>query len=172
VPNAEDSTEFSEGTRQNTQMNETPDESISVDSATPPECPTVVQEVSSRESNRSDYKQQALRKRRRPNDLDPVDTCFIECMKQQTQANTPDPDGEFLHSLLPDVKTMNAKQKHMFKTGIVKLIDEILDNTESDGRSSFGLAEMSSVYSTTSTLNSLQEERDTSQSFSIYLEEN
>ena len=54
-------------------------------------------------------------------------------MKQQTQANTPDPDGKFLHNLLSDTKIINAKQKHIFKIGVVKLIDEILDNTECDG---------------------------------------
>ncbi|GFG36522.1 hypothetical protein Cfor_11856 [Coptotermes formosanus] len=106
VPNAEERPELSEGTGQDPQMNETPDESISVDDATPPQRPTVVQEVSSR-----DYKQRALRKRRRPNDLDPVDTCFMEYMKQQTQANIPHPDREFLHIPFPDMKTMNATQK-------------------------------------------------------------
>jgi hypothetical protein len=33
----------------------------------------------------------------------------------------------------PDMKTMNAKLKHNFKIGVVKMIDEILDNTESEG---------------------------------------
>jgi hypothetical protein len=49
--------------------------------------------------------------------------------------------GNFLHSLLPDMKTMNAKLKHIFKIVVLKMIDEILDNTESEGRSSTGLAE-------------------------------
>jgi hypothetical protein len=38
-------------------------------------------------------------------------------------------------------------KKCTFQTGVViKLIDETLGNTESDGRSSIGLAETSSVY--------------------------
>jgi hypothetical protein len=36
-------------------------------------------------------------------------------MKQQTQANTPEPDGVFWHSLLSGMKTMNAKQKRISK---------------------------------------------------------
>jgi len=39
------------------------------------------------------------------------------------------------------MKTKNAKRKRIFKIGVVKLIDEILDNTESEGRSSIGLAQ-------------------------------
>jgi hypothetical protein len=119
-----------------------------------------VQEVSSCESSHSDYKQQALRKRCQPNDLDHVDTSVMEYMEY-----TPDPDREFLHSLLPDTKTMNAKRKLMFKIRDLKLIDEILDNTESDGYSTIGLVETSSYYSTTCTLNSVQAVWDTSQSF-------
>ena len=65
--------------------------------------------------------------------MDPVDTCFMEYMKQYTQANAPDPHGEVLHSSVPNMKTINAKQKCIFKIEDVKLIDEILDNTESDG---------------------------------------
>jgi len=65
----------------------------------------------------------------------------MEYMKQHSLGNTPDPDGEFLHSLLPDMKTKNAKLKRIFKIGVVKMIDEVLDNTESEGRSSIGLAE-------------------------------
>jgi hypothetical protein len=41
----------------------------------------------------------------------------MKYMKQQTQSKTPDPDAEFLHSLLPDIKSITAKQKRMFKTG-------------------------------------------------------
>jgi hypothetical protein len=47
-----------------------------------------------------------------------------------TQANTPDPDGEFFHILLHD--NSEYEPKHIFSTGVVKLADEILDNTESD----------------------------------------
>jgi hypothetical protein len=70
----------------------------------------------------------------------------MEYKKQHSLGNTSDPDGEFLHSLLPDMKTMNAKLKHNFKIGVVKMIDEILDNTESKGRSSIGLTETFNIY--------------------------
>jgi hypothetical protein len=89
-------------------------------------------------------------------------------MKQQTQAKTPDPDGEFLHSLLSDMKTMNAEQKHIFRIGVVKLIDEILDNTESDD---YPLGWQKRSVFTTSTQNSHQEKWDTSQSFLTYWEQ-
>jgi hypothetical protein len=92
----------------------------------------------------------------------------MDYMKQQTQPKTPDPDEEFLHSLLPDVKSMTAKQKHIFKIGVMKLMNEILDNTGSDGRSSTGLTETSSVYPTTSRLSSLQEVQDNSESLLTY----
>jgi hypothetical protein len=46
-------------------------------------------------------------------------------MKQQTQSKTPDPDPEFLHSLLPDMKSMTAKQKRTFKIVALNLMDEI-----------------------------------------------
>jgi hypothetical protein len=70
----------------------------------------------------------------------------MEYMKQHSVGNTPDPDGQFLHSLLSDMKTKNAKLKHIFKIGVVKMIDEVLDNTESEGRSSIGLAEAFNIY--------------------------
>jgi hypothetical protein len=46
-------------------------------------------------------------------------------MKQQTQSKTPEPDAEILHSLLPDIKSMTAKQKRTFKIGTLILLDEI-----------------------------------------------
>jgi hypothetical protein len=58
---------------------------------------------------------------------------------------------------------MTAKQKRVFKIGVTKLMDEILDDTGSDGRSSTGLTETSSVYPTTYRLSSLQEVQDNSQ---------
>jgi hypothetical protein len=70
----------------------------------------------------------------------------MEYKKQHSLGNTSDSDEEFLHSLLPDMKTMNAKLKHIFKIGVVKMIDEILYNTESEGRSSIGLAETFNIY--------------------------
>jgi hypothetical protein len=40
-----------------------------------------------------------------PNDLYPVEACFMEYTKQQTWVNTPVPDRGILLSLLPDMKT-------------------------------------------------------------------
>jgi hypothetical protein len=40
-----------------------------------------------------------------PNDLDPVEACFMEYTKQQTRANTSVPDGEIILNLLSDMKT-------------------------------------------------------------------
>jgi hypothetical protein len=77
---------------------------------------------------------------------------------------TPDRDKEILHSLLPDVKSMTAKQKRIFQIGFMKLMDEILDDKGSDGRSSTGLTETSSVYPTATRLSSLQEVQDNPQS--------
>jgi hypothetical protein len=51
-------------------------------------------------------------------------------MKQETQSNTADPGGEFLNCLLSDMKIMNAKEKRVFKFGLVKLIYDVLENTK------------------------------------------
>jgi hypothetical protein len=51
------------------------------------------------------------------------------------------PRRGILHSLLADMKTKNAKRKRIFKIGVVKMIDEILDNKESEVRSSIRLAQ-------------------------------
>ncbi|PNF16887.1 hypothetical protein B7P43_G04734 [Cryptotermes secundus] len=48
------------------------------------------------------------------------------------ESKTPDPDAEFLHSLLPDMKSMTVKQKCTFKTGTLYLMDELLEGTDSD----------------------------------------
>jgi hypothetical protein len=56
-----------------------------------------------------------------------------------------------MHSLLSDMKIMNAKQICIFKIGVIKLIDEILDNAESDDHP---LAWQKCSVVTTSTLNS------------------
>jgi hypothetical protein len=53
-------------------------------------------------------------------------------MKQQTQSRTPEPGAEFLHSLLPDMKSMSAKQKRTFKIGALKLMVELLKDTGSN----------------------------------------
>jgi hypothetical protein len=82
----------------------------------------------------------------------------------------PDTGEGFLHSLLLDVKSMTAKQKRIFKIGVMKLMDEILDDTGSDGRLSTGLTETSAVYPTTSRLISLQEVEDNSQPLLTYWE--
>jgi len=126
---------------------ETPHES-SLDTATPTECSTVVPQASSsssRQINHCDHQQRVRRKRQRLNNFNPVGTCLVGYETQETQPTTPDPDAEFLRSLLPDIKTMTAKQKRTFKIGVVKLIDEILDKTESDGRSSMNFTETSTV---------------------------
>jgi hypothetical protein len=59
-------------------------------------------------------------------------TSFAEIMNKQAGTDTPDPGGEFIHSLLSNMETMNAKQKHFFSI-VVTLFDEIFGNTESDG---------------------------------------
>jgi hypothetical protein len=87
----------------------------------------------------------------------------MDYMKQQTQPKTPDPDEEFLHSLLTDVKSMTAKQKRVFKIGVMKLMDEIQEVTDSTG-----LTETSTVYPTTPRLTFLQEVQDNSQSLLTY----
>ena len=121
---------------------ETPQESVSLDTATPSECSTVLQQASSsRHINYSDHQQREHGKRQRLNDFNPVGRCLVEYKTHETQPTTPDPDAEFLRSLLPDIKTMTAKQKRIFKIGAVKLIDEILDKTDIDVRSSMNLTD-------------------------------
>jgi hypothetical protein len=129
-------------------MTETPQESVSLDTASPAGCSTVVQQApssSSRQINHCDRRQRVLGKRQRLDDFNPVGRCLVGYKTQETQPTTPDPDAEFLRSLLPDIKTMTAKQKRVFKIGVVKLIDEILDTTESDVRSSMNLTGTSTV---------------------------
>jgi hypothetical protein len=87
-------------------------------------------------------------------------------MKQQTQLKIPEPDAEFLHRSLPDMKSMTAKHKHMFKIGTLNLMDEPLEDTESDQQTSTELSETSTLYHTTS----LQEAQDSSQSLLTYWE--
>jgi hypothetical protein len=53
-------------------------------------------------------------------------------MEQQMQLKTTDPDAEFLHILLPDMKSMTAKQKSTFKIETLNLFDELLEDTGSD----------------------------------------
>jgi hypothetical protein len=132
--------------QEGSQMNETQRDSVSIDRARPADCTTVLQQASSSRQS-SDYQQRFLSKRQRLNDLNPDDTCLMGYRTQETQPITPDPDAEFFRSLLPDIKTMNAKQKRVFKIGVVKLIDDILDNKESNGQSSINLAETSTVQS-------------------------
>jgi hypothetical protein len=137
-------------TQEGVRKTETLEESASLDIATPAECSTVLQQAaasssSSRQIDQRDHQQRVLGKRQRLNDFNPVGTSLVGYKTQETQPTTPDPDTEFLRSLLPDIKTMTAKQKRVFKIGVVKLIDEILDKTESDGRSSMNLTETSTV---------------------------
>jgi hypothetical protein len=44
--------------------------------------------------------------------LDPVDTSFVEHLNRQAVTDIPDPEGEILRSLLSNMKTVIAKQKH------------------------------------------------------------
>jgi hypothetical protein len=67
---------------------------------------------------------------------------------------------KFLHSLLPDMKSVTAKQKHMFKIGALSLMDELLVDTGSGQQSSTGLSETSTFYH----MASLQEAQDSFQS--------
>lgn len=94
-------------------------------------------------------------------DLDPVEVCFVQYMKQQTQANTPDPNGEFCLVCF-------LTWKHVFKIGVVKLINEILDNTESDDHPLGWQKRPVSACM----LNSLQEKLDTFQSLLTCWEQN
>ena len=61
------------------------------------------------------------------------------------------------------MKTKNAKQKCIFKIGVVNLIDEILDNTESDDHPLGWRKRQITI----STVNSLQEERNISVIFNL-----
>jgi hypothetical protein len=128
APHTEEGRAFSGGNEE--EMNEAPESII------PSESLAVIQ--ASCQSNRDECKQPLLGKRRRLTALDPVDTCFMNYMKQETQSKTPDPDAQFLHSLLPDMKSMNPKQKRAFKIGALNLMDEILEDAGSDQQSSTG----------------------------------
>jgi hypothetical protein len=66
------------------------------------------------------------------------------------------------------MKSMTAKQKRRFKIGAMKLMDEILEDTGSDQRSSMGPSETCTVYLTTPRLSSLQEVQDKPQSLLLY----
>jgi hypothetical protein len=135
APHIKEGTEFSEENEEENQRNEASNENLP-ESITSSGNPTVVQQASCRQSNRDDCKQQLLGKRRRPTALDPADACFMDYVKEQTQRRTADPDAEFLHSLLPDMKSMTPKQKRTFKIGALNLIDEILEDIGSDQQSS------------------------------------
>jgi hypothetical protein len=56
VPHTEEDTALSEENGEDTHMNGMPNESVSLESTTPSESPTVVQQASSSQSNRDDYK--------------------------------------------------------------------------------------------------------------------
>ncbi|PNF36258.1 hypothetical protein B7P43_G08473 [Cryptotermes secundus] len=130
---SKEDTALSGENEEDTQMNETSDENLP-ESITPSQSPAVVQQAY-HQSNRDDSKQPLLSKRRRPTGLDPADTCFMDYVKQETQWRTADPDSGFLHSLLPDMKSMTSKQKRTFKIGVLNLMDEILEDTGSDQQS-------------------------------------
>jgi cell division protein ZapA (FtsZ GTPase activity inhibitor) len=87
-------------------------------------------------------------------------------MEQQTQSETPDPGEEFLYSLLSDMKSRTAKQKRTCTIGALNVMDELLEDTESDQYSSAGLSETSASYHRTA----LQEAQDSPQSVLTYWE--
>lgn len=78
---------------------------------------------------------QTARKKFRPASATPstsaleneADKCFIDYIKTQSRA---DADLTFLQSLLPDVKKMNCSRKRKFKTSVLQMIDNILDEQE------------------------------------------
>lgn len=74
---------------------------------------------------KGNHKAVSIHKGRWPNYLDPVEACFKEYTMQQSWANTPVPDREFCLVCF-------LTWKHIFKIWVVKLINEILDNTKSD----------------------------------------
>ncbi|CAH1958986.1 unnamed protein product [Acanthoscelides obtectus] len=49
--------------------------------------------------------------------------------KTNTTVDPPDPDLAFLHSVLPDIKSMKSNQKRRFKMGILNLAEQILSST-------------------------------------------
>jgi hypothetical protein len=153
----EEDTAFSGENKEDIQMNEASNKNVP-ENITPSKSSTMIQ--ASCQRNQDDCRQRLFGKRRRLTALDLVDTSFMNYMKQQRQSKTPDPDAEFLHSLLPDMKSMTAKQKRTFKIGALNLMDELLEDTESDQQSSTELSETSTFYHTTS----LQEAQDSSQS--------
>jgi hypothetical protein len=130
------------------------------------ESSTMAQQPSCCQSNQDDCKQWLLGTWHQLITLDPVDMCFMDYMKQQTQSKAPDPDEEFLHSPLWDIKSMTAKQKCTFEMAAVNWMDEILEDIGSDQWSSTGLSKTSTVYHMTS----LQEVWDNSQSLLTYWE--
>jgi hypothetical protein len=65
-------------------MNEALNENVH-ESITSSESPTMVKQASCHQSNQDDCKQRLLGKQYRLTALDPVDTCFMDNMKQQKQ---------------------------------------------------------------------------------------
>jgi hypothetical protein len=90
APHTEEDTAFSGENEEDTEMNEAPKENMP-EIITLSECPTVVEQISCRESNRDDCNQRLFGTRRRLTALDLVDTCFMEYMKQQPHFSTLDP---------------------------------------------------------------------------------
>jgi hypothetical protein len=86
VPCAEEDTAFSGENEGDSQMNETPKENLP-EIVTSSEVPTMVQQASCSQINQDNFKQRLHGKRHRLTALDPVDTCFMNCMKQQLQTH-------------------------------------------------------------------------------------
>ncbi|XP_046687185.1 uncharacterized protein LOC124372825 [Homalodisca vitripennis] len=68
----------------------------------------------------------------------------------QKTSTEPDPDLAFLHSILPDMKAMDARQKRQFKIGVMKLADETLNNVEISSVASASTRSSASTFNYTS----------------------
>lgn len=92
-------------------------------------------------------KDSGYRKRTRPStSLSDVNSSALKyfeikqrLLDQKSQSNSnpnPDPDLAFLHSILPDMKAMDSRQKRRFKMGVMQLTDDILKDTDVSPRNS------------------------------------
>jgi hypothetical protein len=116
VPSAEEGTELSEGTGQDTQMNEMPDEGISVHNATPPHhhnAPPLCKKFLLVITNSGHFVNVVVRMTWILLIHASWNTCSNK-LRQTYQTQTGN-----ICSLLPDMKTMNDKQKRMFIIGVV-----------------------------------------------------
>jgi hypothetical protein len=64
----------------------------------------------------------------------PVEACFVNCVKKQSESKTADSAEEFLHSLLSHVNIIIRKQRIKSKIDVLQLIDGMCEPPE-DGAS-------------------------------------